>query len=402
MRALLTFVVTAVTFASAGVYAAFVFTALRASRRFLRHDDPRRRVPPSAKLPGVSILKPCAGADDALEACLASFCKLAYPNVEILCGVSDEHDGAVPILQRVRAQFPDANLSIVLTSAGASVNPKVAQLEVLVQHARHDIVWISDSNTSVHPDTLASMVSDLSRKNVGLVTSPIVGIGEKSFGTALENAQLAAFVTMSTLALFRLTGRVFAPGKSALLRRTTLEAIGGFDELGRYCAEDHVLVERVRARGERVVLGRHLVANVNASGDVARFVARHRRWTQLHWRLVPAGALLEVMLFPLLIALVSFALIPSSATASVLVACTALQIVGDVSMLRALRGRALRTRHAIATVVRPLLFAGLWFRAGLSRRVEWRGHERWLGRDTLLLERNESRRGRLVPRLAVE
>ena len=60
------------------------------------HD--RARTPERA--PRVSILKPLAGSDDELEANLASFASLDYPDYEILLGIASRDDGALPSAKR--------------------------------------------------------------------------------------------------------------------------------------------------------------------------------------------------------------------------------------------------------------------------------------------------------------
>ena len=65
----------------------------------------------------------------------------------------------------------------------------------------------------------------------------------------LQALQLNTFVLGGVAALHRLLGGVCVVGKSMLLRRATLEAIGGFALLARYLAEDQVCGEEVARRG---------------------------------------------------------------------------------------------------------------------------------------------------------
>ena len=361
-----------------------------AARHAITTDSPAALEHIPSDLPGVSILKPCAGADDDLERCLASFCALRHPRFEILCGIRDDNDPALAVLERVRAAHPHIAFRIVRTAAGISVNPKVAQLEILERAARYDLVWISDSNTRVHPDTLASMTLDLAAPGVGMVLSPVAGDGECTLGAALDNLHISSFITFATYAVNMLSGRIVAPGKSTLLRKRSLRAMGGFAELGNYCAEDYVMIERLLANGEQVVIGRHLVTNVNVAGDVTKFYRRHFRWAQMHW-LLEWGTALEVLLFPTLFAFAWLCVDPSRATLSVFAFTLALQAAIDSFALARLRGRALSLRHLHALAIRPFVFVWLWARAPFARKVVWRGNVRWLGHETRLLEARPSR-----------
>ncbi len=375
----------ALTLVSVALHLLFALLFAARSRGTIALDAPRSPRALDPDLPGVSVLKPCAGVDDDLEGCLRSFCALRYPRLEILCGVRDEDDPALAVIARVGAAHPGVAIRIVGTAQGRSVNPKVAQLEVLERAARYELLWISDSNTRVHPDTLVAMVEDLSRPGVGMVVSPVVGVGERTLGAALDNLHISSFVTLSTFALQALTGRIIAPGKSTLLRKRSLEAIGGCEELGRYCAEDYVLIERLRARGERVVIGRHAVGSVDVAADVSKFYRRHFRWTQMHW-LIDRGTALEPALVPLLFAMVTLLAAPGLSALGLVALVAVVQGTVDVMVMARLRGHGLALRLLPAVLVRPLLFASFWAFSPFVRRVVWRGNVRWLGEDTLLLE----------------
>jgi ceramide glucosyltransferase len=229
------------------------------------------------------------------------------------------------------------------------------------------------------------MVRDLARPGVGMVLSPVVGDGEKSLGAALDNLHISSFITFATFAVKMLSGRIVAPGKSTLLRKSSLRAIGGFEELGNYCAEDYVLIERLRANGEDVVIGEHLVTNVNVAGDVKKFYRRHFRWAQMHW-LLEWGTALEPLLFPSLFAAAWLCVAPSLSTLASFAAVMALQMAMDSLVLVRLRGRGLSLRHLVALATRPFVFAWLWARSPFARKVVWRGNVRWLGAETRLME----------------
>lgn len=155
----------------------------------------RRKAPPLLQVhPWVSILKPIAGADDDLQGNLASFIDLDYPAYEILFGIASPDDPAVAVVQAFLAEHPAVSARLVWTTPAndRTLNPKVAQLLDLTRAARGSVIVVSDANVRVPRTYLRSLVGALLQPGVGLVSSIIVGGGERSLGAALENAQLGA------------------------------------------------------------------------------------------------------------------------------------------------------------------------------------------------------------------
>ncbi len=56
--------------------------------------------------PPVTIFKPLKGLDDGLEANLRSFFELDYPTYQLLFGVADRDDPAIPLVQKLIEAYP--------------------------------------------------------------------------------------------------------------------------------------------------------------------------------------------------------------------------------------------------------------------------------------------------------
>lgn len=93
----------------------------------------------------ISVLKPVAGIDAAAEENLRSYLNLDYPDYEVLFGVLDSQDSAVPILQRIVGNSGRASLYVGSRIEGS--NNKVRILDNLSAHATGDILLITDSVT---------------------------------------------------------------------------------------------------------------------------------------------------------------------------------------------------------------------------------------------------------------
>ena len=258
--------------AYAVVQAAFFWTLAR-----------RRGAPPPAVRPWVSILKPVAGAEDELRENLESFAAIDYPAFEIVFGAASPDDPAVPVVRAFLAAHPELAARLVWTTPprGEILNPKVAQLVDLARVAKGSVLVVSDANVRVRPTYLKSLVSQLLRPGVGLVSSLIRGSGERTLGAALENAQLGATIAPAVVAAHALAGRPVTVGKSMAMRRVDLAQVGGFEAVGDVLAEDDVLGQRFHDRGYGVELSLEAVENRNVACSARRTVERHTRWARM-------------------------------------------------------------------------------------------------------------------------
>jgi ceramide glucosyltransferase len=346
----------------------------------------RRPAGPPTVRPWVSVLKPVAGADDELRENLESFAALDYPAFEILLGVASPDDPAVPIVQDFLRAHPTLAARLVWTTPprGAVQNPKVAQLIDLTRAARGSVLVVSDANVRVAPDYLAALVATLLRPGVGVVSSLIAGTGERTWGAALENAQLGAAIAPAVVAAHRVFGRPITVGKSMAMRRADLARVGGWESVAGVLAEDDVLGQRFHALGYGVELCLAAVENRNVACSARRSLERHARWAKMRRGIVPSLFFLEPLLSPFLVALLMAVAAPSALLLRVAALALGLQIVGAL------------LAHTLLGARRPLLLAALeparalagfacYASAVVSRRVSWRGNEFVVGEGSRLL-----------------
>src|SRR5579864_9007890 len=87
----------------------YLLGAALVTRRFAAMS--RARGP---EAPPVSVLKPLCGEDPGLYDNLVSFCRQDYPEWQIVFGVQNEGDPAIAVVRRLMAEFPAADLSLVV------------------------------------------------------------------------------------------------------------------------------------------------------------------------------------------------------------------------------------------------------------------------------------------------
>lgn len=354
--------------AAAGLVAAGLqYLALR---RHLRVRPPR-----AGARPGVSVLKPLCGLDDDLEANLATFTDLDYPLYEVLLGVRSTSDPAWPLACAAAARRPD-RFRVVVQRGEPGLNPKVNQLVSLAREARHDLLVVSDSNVRVHRGYVAGIADLLEDEEVGLVTHPIAGVGERRLGSLFDNLHLAGGISPGMVGAKRLAGRDIVVGKSMALRRRDLEALGGFEAVKDVLAEDWAMGVMVgRTLGRRVAIAAEPVENVSRDRSVREFLSRYSRWAVLQCRAVgPVVHAGQILLNPVLLALAGVAAGPCLAALLSFAATCVAKAGIDGASARLLRPGGFRRRQLLLVPAKDLVFALAWLHGLLSDRVSWRGN----------------------------
>ena len=334
------------------------------------------------QLRAVSVLKPLCGADPQLETNLESFFQQRYPSYQLVFGVQDPVDPAIPVVKRLLERYPDVDAALVIHSGTNSINPKVDNLMGMVETARHDCLLVSDSNILVQPDYLASTVAELDQEGLSLVTNLFVGRGEDTLGSILENVRLNGFCAAGA-ALPTLLGEALVIGKSMLFSRRVFETLGGFERVRNVIAEDFVMAKMYAHAGYEVRIATSFIDNITGRASVKQFLDRQLRWAMLRSRLRPLAQFAEVITSPL--ALMPFAWVLLGPYAALwTLGLLWLRDAGGWLTLRGTKG-----------LVLPLLLAPLcealmlmvWLRAPLKRHLSWRGHRVRLGAGTLAYSR---------------
>jgi len=245
--------------------------------------------PVPAHRPPISVLKPLHGDEPLLEAALESLCRQDYPAFQIVCGVQDAADPAIGIVRRLQARYPARAIVLVVDATPHGRNRKVANLMNMLPASRHAVLAIADSDLHVAPDWLERLVAALEDPNVGLVTTlyaglPVSGHWVRRLGAAQITG---AFLPGALLA--RALGRRDCLGATMVLRRATLERIGGFAALVDHLADDNVLGQLVRAAGLEVALADTVPLTTVPETRLAELWRHELRWARTIRALAPGA-----------------------------------------------------------------------------------------------------------------
>lgn len=235
---------------AAAVALLYQSAALAASVAFLLRVRLAPAQPP-AVLPPVSVLKPVYGLDPQLEEAVASHLRLDYPEYELLIGFQRADDPAIPVLERLLQQHPQARARIEIIETRAP-NAKTGVLDGLSRIARHGVLVVNDADIVVPPNYLTEIVARLHQPGAGIVTC-LYRARASSLAGCVESLGIATDFMPSALVAPFVGVREFGFGSTLCFRRADLEAIGGFRAFDDYIADDYQLASRIVALGRRAV-----------------------------------------------------------------------------------------------------------------------------------------------------
>ena len=259
--------------------ACYYVLALVGATAFRRERRQARQPAAQAFTPQVSILKPLRGNDPRAYDSLRSHCVLDYPEYEIIFGVADPEDQAVSLVEHLIHEFPSLSIRLVVCPEALGANRKVSNLLQMQTHARYEHLLINDSDIRVPAEYLRRVMAPLADSRVGMVTCLYRGVAGRSLGSRLEALGISTEFFPGVLAALRLEGGLrFALGSTLAFPRRVLDAIGGFEPLLDFLADDFELGSRVAAAGLRVVLADVVVETNLPNYSFRDFFAHQLRW----------------------------------------------------------------------------------------------------------------------------
>jgi ceramide glucosyltransferase len=236
---------------------------------------------PESQLPPVSILKPLKGVDPEIGESFCSHCEQDYPQFQLLFGVSDPADPAIEVVRKLQAKYPNLPIDLIVCDRVLGANTKVSNLVQMLPAARHELLFVNDSDIRVPSDYLRKVVSPLADSAVGLVTCLYRAVASPTLGSRLEALGISTdFVPGVLSARFLEKGLHFGLGSTLAFRRRDLEAIGGFDALLDYLADDYELGRRIAATGKRVELSAATVTTFLPAYTLRQFLRHQLRWSR--------------------------------------------------------------------------------------------------------------------------
>lgn len=330
---------------------------------------------PDSQLLPVSILKPLKGVDPEIWDSFCSHCEQDYPEFQIIFGVSDPDDPAIEVVRRLQAKYPNRQIELIECQRILGTNVKVSNLVQMLPAARHKILLVDDSDIRVSKDYLRRVVAPLRDDSVGLVTCLYRGIAGRSLGSRLEALGISMdFVPGVLSARIVERGIHFALGSTMVVRRSDLDAIGGFEVLLDYLADDYELGQRISARGKSVELSDVTVDTFLPAYSFRQFVDHQLRWARSVRDARQWGYLGMVLTYGLPWSIAVLLAARGAPWAWTLCAITfAVRVmVGLAASLAVLHDRQ-ALRNIFLLPVRDLIAPLVWAASFAGHQIHWRG-----------------------------
>lgn len=345
--------------------------------------------PPASSYPKVSILKPVKFMDDGMARNIESFYQLDYPDYEIVFCFDGFNEEIHQLIEKFRDKHPKVVTKIVHAGFEKRMNPKIQMLEVMVKEAAGELYWVSDSNIRVEKETLRSLAREYTEQGSKIVFSPIRGTGSRTIGSIIENSYLNLFVSGSIIAAWKLAGRQIIVGKSMLIERKTLDGLGGFEAFREYLAEDYIMGQTYTGKGIHISTNYTWAINFNSHSTVKSFFSRMTRWAKLRYHIDRFYYVLELLVNPVAVALLTAPFLGARAV-KVVLAAVAIKTAAEYLNLIAVNRTDARKVWVLAAypfcmLLKDMLMFAIYLAPFFSSTVNWRGWKIRIGEKSRII-----------------
>lgn len=317
-----------------------------------------------------------------------SHCRQDYPAYEIIFGVSDHADPAIPLVGQLQAEFPHLRIRLMICEQNLGNNTKVSNLAQMLKEARYEHLIVNDSDIRVPANYLRSISMQLNDANVGLVTCLYRGMAAHTIGSRLESLGISTDFAPGVLAAWQLeSGLSFGLGSTLAFRKTDLAAVGGFEAIADYLADDYELGHRISALGRKIELSHTVVETFLPPYSFSEFLGHQLRWARTIRDSRPGGYFGLLFTFGLPWATLAVIAGRGATWAWVLFS---IALAGRYGMAWVAGKRVLQDPHLTRSMwllpLRDFLGILIWCASFAGHSISWRGDSFRLDRGQLIRE----------------
>lgn len=232
--------------------------------------------------PFVSILVPAHNEGKVIGKTVESLLSLDYPidKMELIVINDNSSDNSKDILQSIKNRHGKYNFTIINTDNITGGKGKSNALNIGYQVAKGDFIAIYDADNTPERTALRYLIQTI-------VKDPSLGAVIGKFRTRNKHKNiLTKFINIETLSFQwiaqagrrQLLGLCTIPGTNFVLRRTTIEKLGGWDT--KAIAEDTEISFRIYKMGQRITYVPQSVTWEQEPETAAVWIKQRTRWVK--------------------------------------------------------------------------------------------------------------------------
>ncbi|MGK7912011.1 MAG: glycosyltransferase [Synechococcus sp.] len=323
----------------------------------------------------VSILIPVRGVDPGALHNWRSFCQQHYGRYEILFGVMEANDPAIPILRQLHDDYPN-RVRVLSDLKPRGINFQISNLTYLYEAAHYDTIVLADSDIRVGPDYLSTVIAPLHDERVGLVTCPYVEKHPRYVGAAIHALnRCTEFIPSLLIARWMDGGLNCALGPTIATRKSVMASFGGLNYVLNRIGSDFHIGKMTAKSGFEVQLSGYVLDN-EGDEQLGQVFRRELRWARTirinrgaeYYGMGVTFGTVYALLLLLMSGVATWAIVVFALTwiVRIVQALVAMVRLNRLGLLRWLW--LLPLRDAMSFVI--------WVGGAFGQRVYWRG--RWL------------------------
>ncbi len=330
--------------------------------------------------PAVSILRPVKGLDIGAYENYASFCRLDYPEYEMVFCV-DGDDPSLPVIEKLRRDFPEQKIRVLIGSGRNAINDKVARLVRLTNEAKYDLFVITDSDVRVRQDYLRTVVAPFRDERVGAATCLYASAHVRSLAERLQSIGMTSDFFASVMVACKLDGVNFTFGQTIVTTRKAVQSWGGYPVLEDRPADDLYVGKLAGEQGFEVKLLPYVVETVADFGSFGELMHKRLRWATVQRLMRPWGHMGLIFTFGLPWAITAAVTVPTTAVIAGYFGGYAACRVAMAAMIGSWGMKQHGTWKKIPLIpVWDLTAFAIWLVSFTRRTIRWRGVD-YLMRD---------------------
>jgi len=269
---------------------------------------------PESELPAVSVIIPVHNESLRIERLLKSLEIQEYPLVELIFVDDRSNDGSAEMIAKFVRGLKKPVVKVISLKENPGPNCKQFALARGIEVSTGKFLLFTDADCEIPPHWIGGMVKRMSDERVGAAIGPVLKrSGGKGFFQLYQCYEHGVrYVYLAGAAGLGSAGGGF--GNNMILRRASLDAVGGYEKVPPSPTEDAALVSRIRSFSKykiRAALGPDVHVITQGEDNWKNLINQTLRWnnggifspdlaTRINYNFLMITITMGVLAFPFL------------------------------------------------------------------------------------------------------